>query len=101
MMTLEAFLTVGDGPINQSVAEGVVIFLAVPVEERIRLKKELQRLYRYRSRIAHGEQTSIPFPDLCLLEDLTKTFLLAMLQRRERFASKEALLAALEARRLS
>ena len=101
MMTLEAFLTVGDAPINQSVAEGVVIFLVIPVEERVRLKKELQRLYRYCSKIAHGEQANVPFPDLCLLEDLTKTFLLAMLQHREQFASKEAFLAALEARRLS
>ena len=101
MMTLEAFLTVGDAPINQSIAEGVVIFLAVPVVERVRLKKELQRLYRYRSKLAHGEQTSIPFPDLCLLEDLTKSFLIAMVQHRDQFVSKETLLAALEARRLS
>jgi len=101
MMTLEAFLTVGDAPINQSVAEGVVVFLAVPVAERVRLKKELQRCYRLRSKLAHGEQTSVPLPDLCLLEDLTKSFLVAMIQSRNQFASKDAFLAALEARRLS
>jgi len=101
MMTLEAFLTVGDAPINQSVAEGVVIFLAVPVAERVRLKNELQRLYRLRSKIAHGDQTTVPPDQLCLLEDLTKTFLVAMIQHRNQFASKQAFLDALEERRLS
>ena len=52
------------------------------------------------SKIAHGEQTIIPFPDLCLLEDLTKTFLVAMVQHRDEFALKQTLLAALEGRRL-
>jgi hypothetical protein len=101
IMTLEAFLTVGDAPISQSVAEGVVIFLAVPVAERVRLKKELQRFYKLRSKLAHGEQTSVPPTDLYVLEDLTRTFLLAMIQHRNAYASKEAFLAALEARRLS
>ena len=94
IMTLEAFLTVGDAPINQSVAEGVVIFLAVPVAERVRLKKEIQRCYRLRSKLTHGEQTSVPHPDLCLCEDLTKTFLIAMIQHRNQFASKDELIAA-------
>jgi hypothetical protein len=101
IMTLEAFLTVGDAPISQSVAEGVVIFLAVPVAERVRLKKELQRFYKLRSKLAHGEQTSVPPTDLYTLEDLTRTFLLAMIQHRNAYASKEGYLAALEARRLS
>jgi hypothetical protein len=101
MMALEAFLTVGDAPINQSVAEGVVIFLAVPLAERVRLKKELQRLYRLRSKLAHGEHTGVPVSDLCLLEDLTRSFLTAMIQQRNEFNSKEELLATLEKRRLS
>lgn len=74
MMTLEAFLTVGDAPINQSVAEGVVIFLAVPVAERVRLKKELQRCYRTRSKIAHGEQASVPFQTCASLKTSPKRF---------------------------
>ena len=101
IMTLEAFLTVGDAPITQSVAERVVIFLAVPVAERVRLKKELQRFYKLRDKLAHGEQASVPPTDPYVLEDLTRTFLLAMIHHRNAYASKEAFLAALEAGRLS
>lgn len=45
---LETFLTQGGVPITNQIAEGVVMFFAIPVEERRQLKKEIQRLYGLR-----------------------------------------------------
>lgn len=96
----ETFLTTGDGNITQSVTEGVVMFFSIPVGERLRLKKELQRLYRTRSRLSHGEHTEILPDDLYLLEDLAKSFLVAMIECRDKFRSKQELLSFLERERL-
>ena len=97
---LETFLTTGDGNITQSVAEGVVMFFAVPVAERLRLKKELQQLYKIRSRLSHGEHVDILPDDLYQLDDLTKSFLIAMIDSRGHFQTRQDLLKDLEARRL-
>lgn len=98
---LETFLTTGDGNITQSVAEGVVMFFAVPVAERLRLKKELQQLYKIRSKLSHGEHVDILPEDLYQLDDLTKSFLIAMIDFRDRFQSRQDLLKYLEAQRLA
>jgi hypothetical protein len=82
------------------VTEGVVMFFAIPVGERLRLKKELQRLYRTRSKLSHGEHTEILPDDLYLLEDLAKSFLVAMIECRDKFRSKQELLSFLERERL-
>jgi hypothetical protein len=98
---LETFLSTGEGNITQNVAEGVVMFFAVHVSERIRLKKELQRLYKIRSKLSHGEHAATVPEDLYLLEDLVKSFLLAMIEHRDQFRSKQDLLTMLEQERLS
>ena len=98
---LETFLTTGEGNITQSVAEGVVMFFAVPVAERLRLKKGLQDLYKIRSKLSHGEHVDILPDDLYQLDDLTKSFLIAMIDFRDRFQSRQDLLKYLEAQRLS
>lgn len=97
---LETFLSTGEGNITQNVAEGVVMFFAVSVSERVRLKKELQRLYGTRSKLSHGVHTEILPDDLYLLDDLTKCFLVAMIEHREKFHSKQDLLRFLEQQRL-
>ena len=72
---LETFLTTGEGNITQAVSEGAVMFFNVPVTERVRLKKELQRLYKTRSKLSHGENNIILAEDLFQLEDIAKSFL--------------------------
>lgn len=99
MMTLEAFLS-ASGEAVQSVSEGVPMFLVDSVAERIRLKKSIKDLYRIRSRIAHGDRNTVQFPDLCRLEDITKSFLVAMINNRHKFVSRDALIEELERRRL-
>jgi hypothetical protein len=98
---LETFLSTGDGNITQGVAEGVVMFFAVPVAERVRLKKELQRHYKTRSKLSHGEHAEILADDLYQLDDLVKNFLVAMIDCRDRFQSKQDLLTFLETQRLT
>ena len=98
---LETFLTTGDGNITQSVAEGVVMFFGISVAERLRLKKELQQLYKIRSKLSHGEHVDILADDLYQLEDLTKSFLIAMVDHRNRFQSRQDLQKFLEAQRLA
>jgi hypothetical protein len=66
----------------------------------VRLKKELQRLYGTRSKLSHGVHTEILPDDLYLLDDLTKCFLVAMIEHREKFHSKQDLLRFLEQQRL-
>jgi hypothetical protein len=98
---LEAFLTTGDGNITQAVSEGAVMFFCVPVDERVRLKKELQRLYKIRSKVSHGERTIILPHDLFQLEDIVKSFLGAMIARRHEFRTKDDLHRMLEQQRLT
>lgn len=98
---LETFLSAGDGNITQNVAEGVVMFFAVPVAERVRLKKELQQHYKTRSKLSHGEHVEILGDDLYQLDDLVRSFLFAMVDCRDRFQSKKDLLGFLEAQRLA
>jgi hypothetical protein len=98
---LETFLTTGDGNITRSVAEGVVMFFAVPVTERVRLKKELQQLCKIRSKLSHGEHSEIIADDLYQLDDLVRSFLAAMIDYCDRFQSKQDLLRFLETQRLA
>jgi hypothetical protein len=98
---LETFLSTGDGNITQGVAEGVVMFFAVPVAERVRLKKELQQHYKTRSKISHGEHAEILADELYQLDDLVRSFLVAMIDCRDRFQSKQDLLRFLETQRLT
>jgi hypothetical protein len=98
---VETFLTTGDGNITQSVSEGVVMFFDVPFSERLRLKKELHQLYKIRSKLSHGEHIEILADDLYQLDDLAKNFLIAMIEHRDRFQSREDLLKYLEERRLA
>ena len=98
---LETFLTTGEGNITQAVSEGAVMFFNVPVTERVRLKKELQRLYKTRSKLSHGENTIILAEDLFQLEDIAKSFLGAMIAHREEFRTKDDLQRTLEKERLS
>jgi hypothetical protein len=96
---LETFLTTGEGNITQAVSEGAVMFF--PVTERVRLKKELQRLYKTRSKLSHGENNIILAEDLFQLEDIAKSFLGAMIAHREEFRTKDDLQRTLEKERLS
>lgn len=68
------------------------MFFAVPVAERVRLKKELQQHYKTRSKLSHGEQVEILAEDLYKLDDLIRSFLFAMIDCRDRFRSKQDLL---------
>jgi hypothetical protein len=77
------------------------MFFAVPVAERLRLKKELQQLYKIRSKLSHGEHVDILPEDLYQLDDLTKSFLIAMIDFRDRFQSRQDVLKYLEAQRLA
>jgi hypothetical protein len=102
IVALESFLSDGNGPISQRVAEGTVIFLRRSIEERVRLRRELLRFYGLRSKIAHGEEVDTIQPsDVWLLEDIVKEFILAMIAHRSQFETKHALRDFLERRRLS
>ena len=102
MIALEAFLNEKNIPLTESVSEGAATILGGPIETRLELKKDLKRIYGYRSQIAHGESMDNLDPDdVRLLENTVISFVLAMIAMRAQFSSKKDLLAALERNRMS
>lgn len=102
MIALEAFLNEKTIPLTESVSEGVATLLGGPIEARIQLKKDIKRIYGFRSRIAHGENIGELDPaDVRFLENKVIAFILAMIGMRDMFQSKRDLLAHLERKRMS
>jgi len=101
MMALEAFLNEKGIAISDSVSEGTVTFLRVAIEERLRLKKELKRIYGFRSQISHGEKIKdLQSADVQLLERTVIAFITEMIMKRDEFQSKHDLLSYLERKRI-
>jgi hypothetical protein len=102
MIALEAFLNEKNIPLTESVSEGAATILGGPLDARLQLKKNLKRIYGFRSQIAHGENVdNLDLGDVRLLENTVIAFILAMIGMRDQFKSKEDLLAALERKRMS
>lgn len=101
MMTLECFLSSSESPVVQSIAESVPVFFDIGVARRLEMKKELQRLYKFRSKIAHGEWIEVLPGDVASLDEIVQSFLLALIGQRGEIRDKKHLLAILEQRRLS
>jgi hypothetical protein len=97
---LEVFLTQSGAPITNQIAEGVVMFFALDVDERRKLKAEIQDLYGLRSKVSHSGSSAILMSDLFLLRRIVRDFLAAMIARRSEFTHKKALLECLETMRL-
>ncbi len=98
---LETFLTPRDGnPIGTFIAEAVAILIADEIENRKRLKKRVQELYRLRSEVSHGGRKAILDTDLVELENITGTLTMNMINRLDECESHKALFDWIESKRL-
>ncbi|MBE7549350.1 MAG: hypothetical protein HS127_20230 [Planctomycetia bacterium] len=99
---LETFLTPRDGnPIGTAIAEGVVILITTGVENRIALKKEIQKLYGLRSAVSHGGKKEILESDVKELNKIVRRLIMNMIRRIDEFKSQKELLSWIEEQKLS
>lgn len=98
---METFLTPRDGnPIGTFIAEAVAILLADNLENRKRLKKRVQELYRLRSAVSHGGRKAILDTDLSELEKIAGILTMTLIKRMDEFPTHKALFDWIESKKL-
>jgi len=98
---METFLTPRDGnPIGTFIAEAVAILLADNLENRKRLKKRVQELYRLRSAVSHGGRKAILDTDLSELEKISGILTMTLIKRMDEFPTHKALFEWIESKKL-
>lgn len=81
---LETLLTPRDGnPIGTAIAEGVAIIIRTGAENRIILKKKVQKIYRLRSAVSHGGKKEIFESDVKELIEISKALIKTMIKRKD------------------
>jgi len=99
---LETFLTpLGDDPVAGAIAEGVAIIVANGLEDRKRLKKKIETIYRMRSEVSHGGRKAILDRDLAELRGIARKLTMAMIEQKDEFPTQRALLDWIEDQKLS
>jgi len=99
---LEALLTPRDrNPIGTAIAEGVAILTTTGFENRIILKKKVQKIYSLRSAVSHGWKKEIFESDVKELREISKTLIKTMIERKNEFKSQKDILDWIEKQRLS
>lgn len=94
---IETLLTPRDGnPIGSAIAEGIAIILTKGVENRRKLKKEVQRLYKMRSAVSHGGIKEILDADYKTLIRIVLSLIIEILNMENHFNSQTDLLSWIE-----
>ncbi|MEL6351243.1 MAG: hypothetical protein AAFR58_05720, partial [Cyanobacteria bacterium J06627_28] len=87
---LEVFFTPpGGDPISSTIAESVALWLGSNLEERIKIRKRIKKLYTRRSEVSHGSTDPIKTEDLAYLQTITINVMKKMIERRSEISEKE------------
>jgi hypothetical protein len=97
---LETFLTQGNSPITAQISESVPLMFNVELQQRLRMKKDLQELYALRGKISHHGSRAVLYSDFSRLHNIVRGFLGAMTEYSRTFRTKDDLLKWVEQRRL-
>lgn len=103
MICLECFYTPKDAqqPIMATVAESAALVLGSNLEERKRLKKDVQTLYGIRSAITHGRRIMSASDHLYALQSIASRTIAHLTARAMEFTGTDGLLAWLEEMKFS
>lgn len=98
---LETFMTLpGNDPVGSAIAEGVAILVAAGLEDRKRLKKKIETIYRMRSEVSHGGRKAILERDLVELRGIARKLTMSMIERKDEFPTQQSLLDWIEDQKL-
>lgn len=89
-----------DRSITDKIAEGAAFVLGLKYENRVEIKGTIKRLYGIRSAIVHAGKAFVEEKDVREIELAAFFIILNLLKRRNRFQTKDDLLAWLEKKRL-
>ncbi len=98
---LETLLTPKDGnPIGTAIAEGVAILVANDLEARKKIKKRVKQLYSVRSAVLHGGKSKILESDINDALNITRSLIMVLIDRLDKFVKYNDLLNFIEAKKL-
>lgn len=101
IICIETYLTPKDGnPIQTAIAEGAAIILSNELEQRKKIKRKVQNLYRKRSAVSHGGRKSILDSDLNELIIIAGTLTIILVKKISEFQSQKELLHWIEDQKL-
>lgn len=99
--TIETFLTPKDGnPIGTAIAEGTAILLSTGLENRKKMKKRVQELYRLRSAVSHGGKKNIFNTDVKELLLIVANLIRVLIDFLDAFSTHKDLFDFIEAKKL-
>lgn len=100
--SLETLLTPRDNnPIGTAIAEGTAILVTEGVDNRRKLKKRMQELYRLRSAVSHGGKKSVNETDIIELRWIVSNLIVTLIHKLSEFNSQKDLLDWIEEQKLS
>ena len=91
--SLETLLTPRDGnPIGNAIAEGAAIIYTEGIENRRKIKKRIQVLYRTRSAVSHGGKKSVTEQDIFDLKFIIRNIISILIEKLSEINTQRDLL---------
>lgn len=89
-----------DRTITDKLAESVAFLLGKKYENRVKIKRNIKRLYGVRSSIVHGGKDFVEDRELRLIEYVALRLIILLLRKKSQFQAKQELLDWVEKKRL-